>query len=157
MHGLWPVGHRRRRRMPIQTCDQWLTAWFPLPLSPNMFVICKNFINKNCRATRGLQLWFIKFPLICHGFQNAKLQSMVHQNWKSVHDLANFSKLKTICWFLLALFDHVRHWISSWPKNKSCYSSQVLQLCLRVHYHANTLCYSSTLVKVGSWKLEFLE
>ena len=33
------------------------------------------------------------------------------------------------------------------PK-KSCYSSQVLQLCIRVHCHASNLKHSSTLVKL---------
>ena len=35
-----------------------LTARLPPPLSPNLFVLCKNFINKSCRATCKLQLCF---------------------------------------------------------------------------------------------------
>ena len=31
----------------------------------------------------------------------------------------------------------------------------MLQLLLRVHFHANNLCYSSTLVKVVSWEMKF--
>ena len=47
------------------------------------------------------------------------------------------------------------HWIRPWPKNKSCYPSQVLQLLFRSHSHANTLSYCSTLVKLASWKWHF--
>ena len=43
------------------------------------------------------------------------------------------------CWFLWATFKHVRSWTSLWPKNKSCYSTWVLQLCFRVHSHAKFL------------------
>ena len=59
-----------------------------------------------------------------------------------------------ILWPLCGL-DHVRHWISSWPLNKVCSPCQELQLLLRVHCHANNACYSSTLVKVVSWKMKF--
>ena len=47
------------------------------------------------------------------------------------------------------------HWTRPWPKNKSCYLSQVLQLLFWSHSHANTLSYSSTLVKLVSWKWHF--
>ena len=76
-------------------------------------------------------------------------------NCNRLLDLERFQVLKIVqCWFLGAIFDHVRHWISSWPLNKVCYPYQELQLLLRVHYHANTLDYSSTLVKVVLWKLK---
>ena len=69
---------------------------------------------------------------------------------------AKFQVLKTaFCWYLWALFDHVRHWISSWPLNKVCYPWQELQLLFRLHSHANTLSYCSTLVKLVSWKWHF--
>ena len=81
------------------------------------------------------------------------LQSRLHWNWKPA--LAKFLSLKTTfhC-YLWALFDHARHWISSWPLNKVCYPCQELQLLLRVHYHTNTIDYRSTLVKVVLWKLK---
>ena len=44
-----------------------LTTRFPPPLSPNPFVLCKNFINKSYRATCKLQLCFREEHLICHG------------------------------------------------------------------------------------------
>ena len=67
-----------------------------------------------------------------------------------------FQVLKTtFCWYVWALFDHVRHWISSWPLNKVCYSWQQLQLLFRSQSHANTLSYCSTLVKLASWKWHF--
>ena len=59
------------------------------------------------------------------------------------------------CWYLWALFDHVRHWISSLPLNKVWYPWQELQLLFRSHSHANTLSYYSTLVKLVSWKWHF--
>ena len=61
----------------------------------------------------------------------------------------------TFCWYLWTLFDHVRHWISSWPLNKVCYPWQELQLSFRSHSHANNLSYCSTLVKLVSWKWHF--
>ena len=68
----------------------------------------------------------------------------------------NFLCLETtfLC-CLWALFDQARHWISSWPLNKVCYPHQELQLLLSMQYHANNLCYSSTLVKVVTWKWKF--
>ena len=67
-----------------------------------------------------------------------------------------FLVLKTaFCWYLWALFDHLRHWISSWPLNKVCYPWQELQLLFRSHSHANNLSYCSTLVKLVSWKWHF--
>ena len=39
------------------------------------------------------------------------------------------------CWFLWAKFKHVRSWTSLWPKNKSCSSHQILQLCFSEHIH----------------------
>ena len=59
------------------------------------------------------------------------------------------------CWNLWALFDHVTHWISSWPLNNVCYSWCELQLLFRSHSHANNLSYCSTLVKLASWKWHF--
>ena len=54
-----------------------------------------------------------------------------------------------------AIFDHVRHWFSSWPLNKVCYPWEELQLLFRSHSHANTLSYCSTLVQLISWKWHF--
>ena len=54
-----------------------------------------------------------------------------------------------------AIFEPVVHRIRPWPKNKSCYPSQVLQLLFRSHNHANNLSYCSTLVKIASWKWHF--
>ena len=53
------------------------------------------------------------------------------------------------------LFDHVRHWFSSWPLNKICYPWCELQLLFRLHSHASSLNYYSTLVKLASWKWHF--
>ena len=61
----------------------------------------------------------------------------------------------TFCWYLWALSDHVRHWISSWPLNKVCYPCCELQLLFRSHSHVNALSYCSTLVKLVSWKWHF--
>ena len=52
-----------------------LRVRLPPPLSPNLFVLCKNFINKSCRATCKLQLCFYGFGLDRLGFQTAMLQS----------------------------------------------------------------------------------
>ena len=75
---------------------------------------------------------------------------------KNSFKTAKFLVLKTtFYWYLWALFDHVRHWISSWPLNKVCYPWQEVQLLFRPHSHANTLSYCSTLVKLVSWKWHF--
>ena len=73
-----------------------------------------------------------------------------------IRDLAKFPSLEIAfhCYFR-AIFDHVRHWFSSWPLNKVCYPWQELQLLFRSHSHANTLSYYSTLVKLVSWKWHF--
>ena len=44
------------------------------------------------------------------------------------------------------------HIISSWPKNKSCSSHQILQLCFSKNIHAKTLWHSSNLVKHATFK-----
>jgi len=76
-------------------------------------------------------------------------------NYNRLLELERFQVLKTVqSWFLGAVFVHVRHQISSWPLNKVYYPCQELQLLLRMHCHANTLDYSSTLVKVVLWKLK---
>ena len=68
----------------------------------------------------------------------------------------NFLSYKTtFCWNLWALFDHVRHWFSSWPLNKVCYPWQELQLLFRSHGYASSLNYCWTLVKLASWKWHF--
>ena len=130
-----------------------LTGPLCTSITPNPVRVSKKFINRNCRAIRDLHLCFRKFCLIHDGFQTTILQSRLLWNWKPALDLAKFLSLKTAfhC-YLWALFDHARHWISSWPLNKVCYPCQELQLLLRVHCHAKTLSYWSPLVKLASCK-----
>ena len=71
----------------------------------------------------------------------------------SIRDLAKFPSVKTTFHrYFGAIFDHVRHWFSSWPLNKVCCPWCELQLLFRSHNHANILSYCSTLVKLASWK-----
>ena len=88
-------------------------------------------------------------------FSNYRAPKWCTWNWNLHFDLAKFWSLEIEfhCYFG-AIFDYVMHWISSWPLNKVCYPCQELQLLLRMHYDANTLDYSSTLVKVVLWKLK---
>ena len=91
-----------------------------------------------------------------HCFQTIRLQNRLHWNWKQLQDLAKFLSLKiAFGWFLWAVLDHVKHWISSWPLNKVCSTWHELQLLYRSHSHASSLSYCSTWVKAASWKIHF--
>ena len=143
-------------RCPVQTQPSGhLTTQVQAISTPNLWRVSKNSITKNCRATCDLQLCLNELGLIQAGFQIAKLWSMVHETVNQFLEI--FLSLKIASgWFLGAIFAHVMHWISSWPLNKVCSPCHGLQLLLKVHSHANTLCYSSTLVKVGSWKNDIM-
>ena len=133
-----------------------LTSHLRTTITPNLCRISKNSITKNCRATRDIQLCLNELGLIRAGFQIAKLQSMVHKTVNQFLDLENFLNLKIASsLFLGAVFEHVRHWISSWPLNKVCSPCHGLQLSFRSHSHASSLSYCSTLVKLASCKRHF--
>ena len=144
---LFEIGHQARFSQLIGR------LW--APRSPNPWQFSENIITKNCRATEDLQLCLKEFCLIHNGFQTTMLQSRLLWNWKPTLDLAKFLSLNNIWLLFGAVFSYVRHWISSWPLNKVCSPCHGLQLLLTVHYHANTLSYNSTLVKLASSKRHF--
>ena len=158
-HGLsilGTVGHDGRRFESARVNSVRLTVDFQTSKSPKPWWISENFINTKCRATWVLQDCLKEFCLNRNGFQTIRLQNRLHWNWKKLQDLEKFSKLQTaLSWKLWALFDHVRHWFSSWPLNKVCYPWCELQLLFRSHSHANNISYCSTLVKLASWKWHY--
>ena len=151
----WPTAATRRpcsmlNRPPTANWNteenrcRWLTMHIYPLITPKPRRVSKNLINKSCRSTCKLQLWLSDLGLIRAGLQIATRPCTTHETTNQFY-IAKFQSWKiAFCWFLWTLFDHVRHRISSWPKNKSCCSNKALQLCLRVHFHANNLCYSST-------------
>ena len=150
------VGHDGRWFESARADSVCLTIDFQTSKSPKPWRISENFINTKCRATWVLQDCLKEFYLNHNGVQTIRLQIRLHWNWKQLQDLEKFSKLQTaLSWNLWALFDHVRHWFSSWPLNKVCYPWCELQLLFRSYNHANTLSYCSTLVKLVSWKWHF--
>ena len=117
-------------------------------LSPKPFSFGMRGSNKCCRATGKLQHCQYQHHLKLHGFQTMRHQSIQHENWKALKDLEIFPSFQTaLHWPLWSKFKHVRSWTNLWPKNKSCYTPQVLKLCFRVHIHAKLLTCSWTLVK----------
>ena len=121
-----------------------LNLHFLASLSPKPFSFGMRGNNRCCRATGNLQNFQHQHRLKLHCFQTMRHQSTLHENWKTFKDLEIFPSFQTaIQWSLWSKFKHVRSWISLWPKNKSCYSTQILQLCLRVLCHAKNLWHSS--------------
>ena len=79
MRCMWPGSSRPRCARPTDSNRPLgrLPSHLRTTVTPNPFRISKNSITKNCRATCDLQLCLNELRLIHHGFQNAKLQSVL--------------------------------------------------------------------------------